>query len=143
MDRKVFFQEAENLNDLTTEDVSKALVLLWVGSPSWKYKDLTAVIERLAREGALGITIAGKRADESFDALLETLGSMKLPKHVMTGVDKTDDVGDVVSGFLVAAIPDEARWDDWQEYRIIVIGDSNLWQQMLCSINEAVSELSS
>lgn len=143
LDRKIFFQETENLNDFTTDEVSKALILLWLGSPSWKYKDLTVVIEGLAREGALGISVAGKRADDSFDTLIETLGPMELPKHVMTGAYDSGDVDDDVSDFLVAAIPDEARWNDWQEYRIIAVGDSNLQQQVFYSINKAVGELNS
>lgn len=138
LDRKVTFQETENLTDLTIKDVSSALVLLWLGSPSWKYKDLTTLIERLARENVLGITVAGKRADESFDALIETLGSMTLPKHIMTGVDKTDDVYDVVSGFLASAIPDGARFDDWQEYRVIAIGSSEQRQEVLDSVHKTL-----
>jgi hypothetical protein len=136
LDRKVLFQEAEHLSDLTLKDVSKALILLWLGNPSWRYEDLTALIDRLAREGVLGITVAGKQTDESFDALIETIGSMMLPKHVMTGVDDSDDVDELVSSFFVAAIPDEARWDDWREYRIIAVGRSEQTQRILDSIHE-------
>jgi hypothetical protein len=148
LDRPILLHEASGLNGMEVGDLSHTIALLWLGEKSWDSKQLEEAIKELAAKNALNITVAGERSNESFSILLETLGPLPLRKHIMTGVfestnvkDAVEDsliVRDAIERFLMATWPDEDRFDNWTEYRIIVIGRPDLSQQIRHSVAEIV-----
>src|SRR5262249_33832853 len=125
---------------VSIDDLSHALVLLWLGQDTWTSRQLARAIGRLASNDVLNVTVAGKRPDEAFSVLLQTLGSLPSRKHTMTGVLKDTDVRDLgedalivkdaIEGFLIGTWPDDGRFDEWTQYRIIIVGDPRLAQQV-------------
>ena len=97
----------------------------------------------------LNITTAGWEADESFSTLLTVLATLPINNHIMTGVIKDTDINDpiedslmikdAVETFLVSAWPSEERFDDWTEYRIIVVGRPDLSREIHHSVMEMVN----
>jgi hypothetical protein len=131
----VRLQGANNLTEVLPKNLSGAIVLLWLGDSSWKTRDLKAMIIRLAEKKPLAIVVAGERTNESFEVLLETLSVIETPDHIMTGVIHHDDS---ISDFFVATFPDQLRFDDWQEYFVIAVGNQDLQQQIRDLLNKAV-----
>ena len=148
LNRPVLFQEARILAELAIKDLSHAVVLLWLGESTWQPEQLKIAIKRFAANNALNVTIAGEKSDESFFILLETLSALPVNKPIMTGVIKSTDVKDPVEDslivkdaierFLISTWPDEERFDDWTEYRIIIIGRPGLSRQICHSVTEIV-----
>ena len=144
LDRRIMLQEAGNLKELTATDLSNAVVLMWVADPSWEVEELRRAIEELSDGKPLSLVVGGERVDESFSVLLETLSYLPPTSyHIMTGSIESADMSEGVSEFLIATYPEELRFDDWQEYRIVAVGDSSLHHRMLCSISEATSKQAS
>ena len=149
-DRPILLQEAGSLSRVEAGDLSRAVVLLWLAEQSWDPKQLELAVGQLASNGVLNITVAGSRTDEAFSVLLETLASPSLRKHIMTGViDNTDVkdpiedspiVKDSVEEFLIGAWPSEEEFDNWAEYRIIVIGRPDLSQQVRDQVQKLTSK---
>lgn len=148
IDRPILLQEASSFSELAIDDLSHAVVLLWLDEGSWDPKQLELAVRRLAANNVLNITIAGEKSDEGFSVLLETLGSLSLDKHIMTGIFSGTDVKaplkvkdalivkDAVERFLISTWPTEERFDEWREYRIIIVGKPNLSRQIRDSVRE-------
>ena len=133
--RLIVLQEARNLIEVAEDDLSNAVVLLWLSENSWTPEELGISINRLAASNVLGITVAGARPDESFTFLLETLSHLPIDRHIMTGVVNSTEIADSVEDFLLSTYPDERYFDEWNEYRIIEIGKS---QQLIAAIKEVL-----
>ena len=135
-DHPILLQEVIGLDDLAVDDVSHAVVLLWLGGNSWGRGQLERAVKRFASKSVLSLTVAGELADEAFSIVLETLGSLPTRKHIMTGIIRDTEVRDLeedalivkdaVEEFLTGTWPDEARFDEWTQYRIIVTGQPEL-----------------
>jgi hypothetical protein len=148
--RPVILKELPELDELATDDdVSHAVVLLWLDRKHWDGRQLEEAIKRLASTNVLNITIAGWRADEAFSMLLTVLAPLPTNKHIMTGVISDTDIKDPIEGslmikdavetFLVSCWPDEERFDDWTEYQIVVIGRPDLAREIRHSVIEIVN----
>lgn len=145
-DRPVRLQEVSSLGEMTARDLSHALVLLWLGEKSWDPEQLGLAIRQLAASNVLSVTVAGEKSDDAFSLLLQTLGSLPMRRHIITGIIKDADVKDpaedslivkdAVEEFLIGTWPDEERFDDWTEYRIILIGKPGLAQQVCHAVVE-------
>jgi trans-aconitate methyltransferase len=129
LDRQVDLTEMRDLIDLGNGDFAHSLALIWLCKPDWKSGSLQTLIQALASRGALGITIAGARIDESFDVLLNTLGDLPGP-HVMTHLSEKKDEFLVAEDYFYAAYPSEERFDEWHRYSVIVIGDKAVTKGM-------------
>src|SRR5262245_6538396 len=142
--RPVILQELTELSELASDDISHAVVLLWLDRGRWNVRGLEEAIRKLASTGVLNITTAGWEADESFSTLLTVLAPLLINNHIMTGVIKDTDIKDpiedslmikdAVETFLVSTWPDEERFDDWTEYRIIVVGRPDLSREIHHSV---------
>ena len=149
LDRPVILQELAELSELASDGISHAVVLLWLDRGRWNAPGLEEAIRKLASTGVLNITAAGWEADESFSTLLTVLALLPINNHIMTGVIKDTDIKDpiedslmikdAVETFLVSTWPDEERFDDWTEYRIIVVGRPNLSREIHHSVMEMVN----
>lgn len=129
LDRQVELSYISELTEIDRMNYACSLTLVWLCKPNWKVEDLRVAIKTLAWRRVLGITIAGEKTDESFSILLDTLGPLPGP-HIMTGVSREDDEFAVVQAFLLSALPSEERFDDWQGYNIIVVGDESAFKRM-------------
>ncbi len=137
--RQVLLQGAAILSDIEVSDLSSAVVMLWISDDLWKTEDFLEAIRGLINGKPLGISVGGKRVDKSFSLLLETLSTpSNSTSHIMTGVIGDVSLSEAVSNFLIATYPDDLRFDDWQEYQIIAIGDKALQEQMQYSINKII-----
>jgi hypothetical protein len=144
LDRRIMLQEAGSLKELTATDLSSAVVLMWIADRSWDAEELRRAIEEMSDGKPLSLVVSGERADESFSLLLETLSYLPPASyHIMTGSIENTDMSEAVSEFLIATYPEELRFDDWQEYRVVAVGNPDLEHRMLRSISKATSRLAS
>jgi hypothetical protein len=81
--------------------------------------------------------------------LLTILAPLPINKHIMTGViDDTDIkdpiedslmIKDAIETFLVSSWPDEGRFDEWSDYRIITVVRPGLSQAIHRSATEIMN----
>lgn len=126
LDRSVKLQIVNSLTTLEIDDLSHAVVLVWLAPQSFNSNLLEIIIKQLIAQNVLSIVVAGESPNESFSILLLTLSTIHTIKHIMTGVIESTCTNDIIEQFLVATWPDENRFDYWTEYRLIVIGNSDL-----------------
>lgn len=139
LNRSVILECADVLSELEYNNVSCSVILLWLGNPAWNAEDLQVAIKNYVLGNVLSLTIAGQRTDESFQMMLENLSVLQRDKHIMTGVIDTCDVDEAVDQFLIATWPDEGRFAAWIDYRIVVVGDSNLTEEIRQAIHRVMN----
>jgi hypothetical protein len=122
LDRQIKLIVISELSEIDRVDVAYSLILLLLYKSNWRVEDFQSALEVLASKQVLGITVAGEKVGNSFSIMLDTLGSLAGP-HIMTGVSREQNMASVVEKFLVATYPSEERFDEWQGYSFIVVGN--------------------
>lgn len=140
-DRPVILKELTDINELIYRDCSNAVMLIWLSNNSWNVEQFEDFVKRLALNGVLNITVAGWKVDDAFSALITTLSVLPTEKHIMTSKIAESDIKDQIEDsvvikntiemFLVNSWPSIERFDDWEESHIVVVGDSNLSQEIV------------
>lgn len=119
--REVEAVDFSSLDEVTVQRPQETLALLWVARSSWREPELENCFERLARASVLGITVSGYRAKQSFDLLIGVVSRLAELPHIMTSMMDDIDVGNVLSEFLIASLPDTDRFNDWRSYSVCTV----------------------
>jgi hypothetical protein len=106
---------AADLVEIDPKAGNGAVTLLWIGPEAWNKENLEQLVEALCRAGVLGISLCGYNADESFSTVLDYLGRVSSPQHVMTSVFH-GDIGEAFEKFLLATVPDDSSFENWRRY---------------------------
>jgi hypothetical protein len=112
----------DELSEIHQVNVACSLILILLCKSNWRKDDFRSAVEVIALKQVLGITVAGERVDDSFSIMLDTLGSLPGP-HIMTGISRELNMKSVVENFMVATYPSEERFDKWQSYSFIIVGN--------------------
>jgi hypothetical protein len=136
LNKSIFFIHIKDFTEIEKWEISNALVLLILKISNWGKLELTHLIRVLEKSKAQGIGVCGVREKEAFDILIKELSIPTIKEHIMTSTFHEKDDLENIYGFLISAIPDGDRWDSWEEYLILIIGDNGITEELKQQISK-------
>lgn len=117
--RPLVAQWAASLDEVPTAGLADTALLVWLLDDAWESDALASLMTSLLDDGALGITLCGRRSDAIFMALFELLskigGESMAPINVMGGLEPAE----IVDEFLATLADAGERWGST---RITLVG---------------------
>ena len=128
---------------IANSSLSSSLLLLCFNNCKTNTNEISAFLEKVVPLNPLAIIIAGKCATDYFDEVLNYLDSRSGRLQIMTGVNESSNQDDWQTEFLQATWPAEERFDGWNEYAVVAIGDTIFQEQVYSIFREATQQTGS
>jgi hypothetical protein len=129
--QSIEIQESSSLNKLIIDNLQNSTLLLWNLIPSIDKEEFVFLIDRVSNFFPLSIAVAGNDNDLLFDWLLLDVLAPKFEDndpeetHIMTWLIDSNDTNEIIPEFFDLVEPSTPRFDEWQYYKIILLGDTN------------------
>ena len=135
-EKKVLFKRIRINYDFSRDFIQNSSVMVYFEDSAQEINQAKSIIDRLISGIPLLIQICGKDSEKYFDYLLETLSNRIDQKHTMTvwSYEDKDNISEWLFDFFECAYPDEERFDEWNEYRILVLCEELFAEEILNAI---------
>ena len=122
-DKSIYVNDVNpKLEKLNSKDkIPSSLILIYL-LDEYQMEDLDLIITQVWKWDPLGIFIAGNNSRRGFDRLLSILSSKNDNKHIMTGFFDKKSIEENLELFLISSWPSEDRFDEWENYNILMVG---------------------
>lgn len=129
MDQTLEIQEYSSLKTIVIDNLQNSTLLLWNLLPSIDKAEFVNLIDEVSDYIPLSIAVAGNNNDLLFDWLLLDVLAPKFEytdseeTHIMTWVIDSNKTNGIIEEFLNCVKPSITRFENWQYYKIILLGD--------------------
>lgn len=137
LDKSIYILPPILMENLREEDFSSSALLLYFTDNQFSDFELDKFFNNLLKSAPLVVHIAGKNADKYLTNILNNRILNENKKHTMTYLTEEHKNIELISNFFYASWPSEERFDEWKDYKIIVIGNKiGLYSKLYSEINK-------
>jgi hypothetical protein len=141
-EKNVFFKRININYDFSKDLIQNSTLMICFEDSTKEIKQVKLILDHLAlgSPSPLLVQICGKNSEKYFDHLLEKLSRKNHERHTMTLWSDEDNINEWLVDFFECAYPSEERFDEWNEYRVLVLCGELVSEKILNSIKAYLSE---
>ncbi|MFA5947627.1 MAG: hypothetical protein WC806_01475 [Candidatus Gracilibacteria bacterium] len=137
-EKVVYISEITDINDLAKNNFSSSLVLLVIHEKNIETtaKKINLLLNNTLKTFPLALHFCGKSGNKAFDIIFNNKVYGENKKHTMTGLTEGNKIIEWIEGFFNGSLPCEERFDEWKDYRIIIINNHLIYNKICKKISE-------